>query len=364
MSFKRRIIACLAAFWAVPALAEDIPIDEQHWDFSSETGFVTVYKGMPALSLYNAEAWLRDMEFSTGTIEYKVSFPKDRGFVGLMFRAQDRDNYEHFYLRPHQSGMADANQYTPVFHGNTGWQIYYGPRFSVPVDYPYGEWIDVKLVIADDSADVYINSDEPVLHVEDLLRDEASGRIGFDSFLSHAFITDVNVTPQESPVLAGEPVPPADLPENLVTDWQVAGPFAPVPASAPALPDMSGAQWQSMTPGETGFVNLGSVAERAPDSNTLLARIRVDAAGAGSYPLHFGYSDKVTVFVNGTPVYAGDNTYRTRDYRYLGTVGLFDTILLPLQAGRNEITFAVEEAFGGWAIGAAFESMEGLDIVN
>jgi hypothetical protein len=40
----------------------------------------------------------------------------------------------------------------------------------------------------------------------------------------------------------------------------------------------------------------------------------------------------------------------SRDYRYLGTIGYFDNVTLPLEAGKNEICIAVSEAFGGWGI--------------
>jgi len=66
--------------------------------------------------------------------------------------------------------------------------------------------------------------------------------------------------------------------------------------------------------------------------------------------LNFGYSDTAAVFVNGALVYKGDNTYMSRDYRYLGTIGLFDSVALPLKSGENEVWIAVTEAFGGWGI--------------
>ena len=56
------------------------------------------------------------------------------------------------------------------------------------------------------------------------------------------------------------------------------------------------------------------------------------------------------MYLNGTLIYAGDNTYLTRDYRYLGTIGLFDSVVLPLDNGDNELIIAVSEAFGGWGI--------------
>ena len=66
--------------------------------------------------------------------------------------------------------------------------------------------------------------------------------------------------------------------------------------------------------------------------------------------LALGYSDVAAVFVNDTLIYKGNNTYQSRDYRYLGTIGLFDRVALPLQAGENEVWIAVSEAFGGWGI--------------
>jgi hypothetical protein len=85
---------------------------------------------------------------------------------------------------------------------------------------------------------------------------------------------------------------------------------------------------------------------------------------AESKLLKIGYSDSVRVFVNGELHYAGDNTYQSRDYRYLGTIGLFDTVVLPLHAGANEILIAVTEAFGGWGIMAEFENLDGITLKN
>ncbi len=76
--------------------------------------------------------------------------------------------------------------------------------------------------------------------------------------------------------------------------------------------------------------------------------------------ISFGYSDRVKVYLNGTLLYAGNNGYMSRDYRYLGTIGLFDQLALDLNAGSNELLFAVPESFGGWGIMAAIEDREGV----
>ena len=52
------------------------------------------------------------------------------------------------------------------------------------------------------------------------------------------------------------------------------------------------------------------------------------------------------------PVYRGDDTYRSRDYRFLGSIGWYDTLYLPLEQGDNELLIAVSEDFGGWGVQA------------
>ena len=72
-------------------------------------------------------------------------------------------------------------------------------------------------------------------------------------------------------------------------------------------------------------------------------------------------SDEASVFVNGVPLYGGTNRCQSRDYRYLGTIGLFDEVYLPLRDGRNEVRFVVTEAFGGWGLQARFEDTQGIE---
>ena len=43
-----------------------------------------------------------------------------------------------------------------------------------------------------------------------------------------------------------------------------------------------------------------------------------------------------------------------RDYRFLGSIGWWDSVFLPLQAGRNELVVAVSEDLGGWGVQARF----------
>jgi len=102
---------------------------------------------------------------------------------------------------------------------------------------------------------------------------------------------------------------------------------------------------------------------QTPGKNTRFARLTLQSDGRQIKQLHIGYSDSAKVFVNGNLQYAGDNTYQSRDYRYLGTIGLFDTVTLRLEPGENEILIAVTEAFGGWGVMAALDSPDDVEIL-
>jgi hypothetical protein len=78
--------------------------------------------------------------------------------------------------------------------------------------------------------------------------------------------------------------------------------------------------------------------------------------------MDFGFSDRAVVDLNGRALYRGDDTYRSRDYRFLGSIGYWDSLYLPLEAGENELVAAVSEHFGGWGVRARFPDAAGLTL--
>ena len=52
----------------------------------------------------------------------------------------------------------------------------------------------------------------------------------------------------------------------------------------------------------------------------------------------------------GRRLFAGNDTSRARDYRFLGSIGYWYTLELPLRAGDNELIVAMSESFGGWGL--------------
>lgn len=346
------------------AHADSVPFDSDRWTFVGEATKLVQYDGRPALYMSTGAAILENEDFSTGTIEFDILMTPARGFSGLAFHAGEGRNYEHFYLRHHQSGNPDANQYLPVFNGVSSWQIFYGPQWSVPTDYSYRRWTHVKVIVGDSRAEIYIDGDEPVLTV-DLMHPNKSGALALTSNLAGAFFADFEFTPSADPEMHGDAPITAEMPDNIVAQWQISSSF---PESQVADSDtlseefVAGLNWTALDVEANGIANMARVQGLANGNDTAIAKLTLNSDSDRMIRIPFGYSDKVRVYVNGRVVWDGDDTYQTRDYRYLGTVGRFYAIHAPLNAGRNEIMFAVTESFGGWAVTAELPPTDGVSL--
>jgi hypothetical protein len=120
-------VACLGAFWG--AQAESIPADSPRWQLGSNAK-VTEYLGRSCLGLEDGAASLKDFEMTDGVIDVDMAGSGARGFYNIYFRTQRDGNGEEVYLRPHKTGLDDAQQYAPILNGIAPWQIYNGPGFT------------------------------------------------------------------------------------------------------------------------------------------------------------------------------------------------------------------------------------------
>jgi glyoxylase-like metal-dependent hydrolase (beta-lactamase superfamily II) len=338
-----------------PPPPESVPFDDERWHIEAVESEVVDYLGQQALRIKGGHALLGDTDIRNGLVEYDIAITPQRGFAGLIFRAQDELNHEHFYIRPHQSGNPDANQYTPVFDGNAAWQLYYGPKYAAPVKYKFNEWMHVKILFAGSKAEVYIDSDEPVLRIDDLRREEHNGMIGVNSanfsavhFANFKFTELANAYQFPD---SGADEPAAE--EGVIQAWQISEAFdGKSLAGAAGLKTKNAADhtWSAVTAESTGITNLSAVHGLNEGADTVYARHIINGEKGSHKLLTFGYSDQASVYLNGTLIYRGNNGYMTRDYRYLGTIGMFDSVVLPLEKGDNELWIAVTEAFGGWGV--------------
>ena len=85
------------------------------------------------------------------------------------------------------------------------------------------------------------------------------------------------------------------------------------------------------------------------DSHCHLDGPRFDSDREQVKKLYIGYSDDVSVFLNGQILFRGRSAQNFRDPGFLGIVNPEnDAVYLPLQKGRNELMLALSELGGGW----------------
>lgn len=353
---------CLAT--APGAWGEEYPFDAPGWRFEAETAAIVEHLGRMSLELKGGFAWLPELEFRDGTITFDMAFSRERGFSGAAFRMADTANYEHFYVRPHQSGQPDANQYTPVFNGVSGWQLYHGPGYGAATDYAFDQWISVTIVVSGTRARVYLGDTRtPLLEIPELKRDVQSGAVGLNaSTFAPAFFSNFRVEAGTVPLPASAPTDPAPADPLLVSSWEISRTFDGASLAGRfrlEAGDKADLDWQPLAIEPGGFANIARIRRLEAGGDTVFARLVIESPSARSVLLDFGYSDSARVFLNDRLIYSGDNTYQSRDYRYLGTIGLFDSVALDLDAGANELLIAVTERFGGWGVMARIEASAG-----
>src|SRR5262249_8066397 len=84
--------------------------------------------------------------------------------------------------------------------------------------------------------------------------------------------------------------------------------------------------------------------EPPPGTRVVYARTTIASDREQVKKLAIGYSDEVTVFLNGRPLWRGRSAQSFRDPGFLGIVSPDDdAVYLPLKKGNNELVLAVSE---------------------
>ena len=324
-----------------------VPFDSEAWNWADAGHGASTFAGRPSLLAGGDAAVLLDHELEDGTIELELGIGRQRGFYGVVWRARDAENFESFYVRPHQVANPDAVQYTPVFNGIPCWQLYHHEGFWAPVSFPLDDWFRIRVVFAGGQAEIYVGDlDAPAL-VSWLKLPAGPGRVGVLVGGEGVHLSEFSV--EETASLQASLPPPAPPPEGVIRAWEVSDAFAEGELEG-ALADTR--SWTPVESEPSGLVNLARVQGIPDGRNTALARTRIDAREAETRVLTLGFCDRGIVYLNGRPLYRGDDTYRSRDYRFLGSIGWYDALYLPLEAGENELAIAVSEDLGGWGVQA------------
>ena len=364
---------------------QPISFEDRRWKIRAQSAMKEYYKGYNSLYLQGGIAFLDSVNFSNGQVDFDIYLQDRVSFSGLIFRVKDSVNYEEFYLRGHLAGMPDAYQYTPVFNDDPAWQLYHdqhdgvndgfvhwkqrpGNRgFNTQLDFKTDEWTHVRLLIKDKQAELYINDNpQPASFIRELLTGISSGGFGLKTSVGAVWFANFTYTPLADLTFKTKPddfkiiTPPA-----TISSWSVSAPFHERKIMKATSLDNRWAEqlgWKKMNTEAGGLLNISRLYPVTDSANCVLVKLNVTAASDQVQELLFGYSDRVKVFCNGKAVYSGDNGFRTRDYRYLGTIGYFQSLYLPLRKGENVIQFAVSETFGGWGLMARWADPQGITV--
>jgi hypothetical protein len=365
----------------LPAAARPQALDlsDPRWELKGDGVRVEPVDGRPALRLRSGTAHRRDLVLQDGTIEFDMKLNGRRSFVYLLFRMQSDTEYEEIYFRPHKTRLPDAVQYNPVYQGAGTWQLYHGPDATAAVELTPDSWLHVRLVLQGRRAALYVGeAGEPRLVVTRLAREPRAGYLAFRSFVPPGEPADslpvriANVTVRPDVVPAGfaalpAPAEPTAVP-GAIARWKLSPAFVPAAGAVLALPgDLPPrASWIPAAAEPSALVVLGRHLPLPPAAKRVAtaAAVTVRARQAGVRRFNFGYSDEVSVFLNGRILFSGNASYSFNFPRREGLIELSQGALyLPLEAGDNDLVLVVSDVFGGWGVMGQLESLEGLEIL-
>jgi NADH:ubiquinone oxidoreductase subunit len=344
-----------------------VPPDSRRWDLEGHAE-AAEYQGRRCLLLDGGLAIVNDFEMRDGVLDVDVATPASRGFIGIEFRIADGGaNAEWVYLRPHKSGNPDAMQYIPILNHGRTWQIYNGPGFTGAVDIPKSVWFHLRLEVVGAHANLYVKDmNKPALVMSDLKSGVQKDQVGLFVLAGETYFSNVEI--RTTPAAPWEhQLPP--MPPGILTKWSLSPSYDALARDLerPLSPSESAAvPWQDVEAEPPGFVVInryrespqiqrtyeGDFSKRLepqPGMKVVYARTSIDSELDQVKRLNIGYSDDVSVFLNGEILYRGRSAQNYRDPDFLGIMNLNnDAVYLPLRKGHNELVLAVSEIGGGW----------------
>jgi hypothetical protein len=343
-----------------------VPADSPRWELEGKAK-ATEYQGRKCLLLDGGAATLKDFELRDGVIDVDVATPASRGFFGIQFRVADGANAEWVYLRQHKSGAPDAMQYTPVLNTGLNWQIYNGPGFTGAVEIPKDVWFHLRLEVVGAQATLYVKDmEKPALVMSDLKSGVQRGQVALAVLTGATYFSNFEI--RTTPGAAWERRPPP-MPPGTLTRWSLSPSYdalernleRPLPSS-----EIDAIRWQEVEAEPPGFVVINRYRESPhprvsfandfskrlepqPGMKVVYGRTSIDSDRDQVKKLYIGYSDDVSVFLNGRILFRGRSAQNFRDPGFLGIVNPEnDVVYLPLKKGSNELVLAVSELGGGW----------------
>jgi hypothetical protein len=216
---------------------------------------------------------------------------------------------------------------------------------------------------------------EPQLVVPRLAREPAEGYlalrslqpVGVDPAANAVGFADLVVRPGFIPYEFSRAAGVEEVGPDVIRRWEVSRAFVPASGPIRSLPDsvVRTAEWRTLQTDPTGLLVLNAQVPLPPGVRrwAALLRLTLTSAEPRTVVLELGFSDDVTVFLNGRAIMSGDQHYSFDSPRQEGVIGFHQgTAYLPLGRGPNEVVLAIADSFGGWGVMARLSQREGVGI--
>lgn len=315
--------------------------DLEELDVKASLAEEVTWRGRRALKL-NGLALVGGLEAADAIIEVDIC-AEESAYPGVAFRVADVLNFELAYAVPHCSGIWDALQYDPVFHGSNTWQLYHGEAYQKAATVPVGDWFHLRVDVRGNQAAISVNG-QPALAVPQLAHAGAPGRLGLWTYRP-AYFSRLRVSACGG--LPGAHVEPPRFAADVISEWFVDG-FGRVHCEP------------------SGVLNLNRYLPASLGEVRLTRRFETPE---GEVELAFGFSDELSLAVDGEAVFTGTNTfkgfggYEERGYAHLSA----HSVRLRLEPGVHQVSAAlkVTEGFGwGWIVALRGEGIQLLPAVG
>lgn len=310
-------------------------------EIQAEQAEIVTWQGREALRLENGLALVPGHRIADGSIEVLIG-ADESAYPGVAFRVADVLNYELAYAVPHASGLWDALQYDPVFHGSNTWQVYHGPSYQQAAEVPTGRWFRLRVDFCGSRAAFSIDR-QPPLVVERVAHLAREGLFGVWTFRP-AYFRDLRVSTCEQIDAPNGEVPSAA--EGSVRAWFVEG-------------------YGVVTCEPNGVLNLNRYLPVSLKRVRLTRRFEIVEEGEVTF--EFGFSDVLSLELDGQEIFCGEHTFQgfedraSRGYPELGAQSLRQT----LAPGTHQLAamLRVSEPFGwGLSLAACGEGLRWLPV--
>ena len=330
--------------------ATDIPMSSSHWEIPKGTSTFETFDNRETL-LLNGKAFVKNKQFSNGTIEVDIFANKNRSFAGIVFRKQ-QSNMEEVYMRLHKSNQADAIQYSPTYDEELTWQLY--KEYQANVTFKNQGWNALRIELNSNNAEVFVN-DIKVLTLDNLRTANDNGELGLFALFANRFsnfrFTSKDVTSKTKTEAQNKKE------SNIISQWNITKAF-PFIEDKLSFNSFSKEKFATVLTENSGLLPFSKFIKKPSSGNFeeneevyAVASTSIESSNDQVKLFSFDYSDKIIVFLNGTAIFRGNNAFQSKGIQFQGHMDInANKLYLNLKKGKNILHCVVIDKANGWGL--------------